>query len=86
MAIDIGFSRFDLALELELRPDALSGYFEYDHDLFEAASVAGLQSDLHAVLAQVVAEPDLPVLALRLAPRRRTAPSTGATIKRGQRL
>jgi hypothetical protein len=86
MSIDIGFSRFDLALELELRPDALSGYIEYDLDLFEVASVAGLQSDLEAVLAQVVAEPDLPVLALRVAPRRRPATSTGATIKRGRRL
>ncbi len=34
--IDIGFSRFDLALELELRDNALEGYVEYDTDLFDA--------------------------------------------------
>jgi hypothetical protein len=87
ITVDIGFSRFDLALELELRADALTGYFEYDHDLFEAASVAALEADLSAMLVQIVQDPDLPVLALRVAPRRRAAAPTAATIiKRQNRM
>ena len=64
--IDIGFSRFDFALELELRAGALSGYFEYDRDLFEQGSVAGFERDLEALLVQVVDNPDISVLAIRL--------------------
>ena len=36
--VDIGFSRFDLALELHVEPDCISGYFEFDRDLFDAAT------------------------------------------------
>jgi hypothetical protein len=64
IAVDIGFSRFDLALELELESEALGGYFEYDRDLFDSASVVGFEENLRALLAQVVENPDIPVLAL----------------------
>jgi hypothetical protein len=64
IAVDIGFSRFDLALELELGPQALGGYFEYDRDLFDTASIVGFEERLRALLAQVVEHPDTPILAL----------------------
>lgn len=67
--VDIGFSRFDLALDLELDTDSLSGYFEYDEDLFEPATVDGFIEDLRLLLEQVTAKPDAPVLAVKL-PRR----------------
>lgn len=83
ITVDIGFSRFDLALELELRSDALGGYFEYDHDLFDAASIATMQDDLRALLEQVVADPELPVLAVSLSQRRRQAgPGSGSIARR----
>jgi hypothetical protein len=66
LSIDIGFSRFDLALELELRRSELGGYLEYDQDLFGPASVGGLQRRLSALLVQVLERPDTPVLALAL--------------------
>lgn len=66
LPVDIGFSRFDLALELELGPAALAGYFEYDRELFDGSTVAGFERDLHAMLEQVVRDPDEPVLALSL--------------------
>ena len=72
IAVDIGFSRFDLALELELRPDQLAGYFEYDRDLFELGTIVGFEEDLRAVLNQVASDPDLPILAIGL-PRGRNA-------------
>jgi len=73
MTVDIGFSRFDLALELELRPDALSGYFEYDEDLFRPATVAELVEDLEALIAGAGADPGTPILELRLPHGRRGA-------------
>jgi non-ribosomal peptide synthetase component F len=83
IAVDVGFSRFDLALEFELRPDALAGFFEYDRDLFNPDSVAGFALDLEALLAQVADDPDAPVLELRL-PRGAGAsgPASGARIAR----
>jgi hypothetical protein len=69
--VDIGFSRFDLALELQAEPDLLGGYVEYDRDLFEAATVDGLAGELEALLEQVVADPSTPVLALALPGRTR---------------
>lgn len=73
IALDIGFSRFDLALELELGPQALAGYFEYDRDLFDIGSIMGFEESLRALLAQVVENPDIPVLALAHGPRRPVA-------------
>ncbi len=66
IAVDIGFSRFDLALELELGVEALAGYFEYDRDLFDTASIFGFEESLRALLTQVVERPDAPILALTL--------------------
>lgn len=79
VSIDIGFSRFDLALELVLGAEALSGYFEYDRDLFDDAMISAFKEDLGALLAALGADPDMPILAVplphgRLA-RRLTAPS-----------
>ncbi len=54
LRVDIGFSRFDLALELELRDTALEGYVEYDTDLFDVASADGLIEDMRSLLEQVV--------------------------------
>jgi hypothetical protein len=66
IAIDIGFSRFDLALELQLSPEGLTGFFEFDEDLFDLGTVAGFVEDFRAVLEQVIADPDTPILALSL--------------------
>jgi Condensation domain len=76
--VDIGFSRFDLALELELRDDGLGGYFEYDRDLFDAATIIEFVEDLQALLEQVGSDPDLPVLAVPLPRGRKPARGGGA--------
>jgi hypothetical protein len=82
LPVDIGFSRFDLALELELGPTALAGYFEYDHDLFEGETVAGFERDLRAMLEQVVHDPDEPILALALEHGRGARRPAGRSIRR----
>jgi hypothetical protein len=66
ISVDIGFSRFDLALELELRDEGLGGYFEYDRDLFDPDTIVGFVEDLQALLEQVGSDPDVPVLTVGL--------------------
>jgi hypothetical protein len=81
--VDIGFSRFDLALEFELRHDELAGYFEYDEDLFDPGTVDGLIEDLALLLEQILDDPDAPVLAIKLPDR--AAGGSGARIARRRR-
>jgi Condensation domain len=81
IAVDIGFSRFDLALELELGPHALGGYFEYDRDLFDTASIESFEANLRTLLEQVVAQPDAPILALAHSSRK----AAGRSIRRRQK-
>jgi non-ribosomal peptide synthetase component F len=68
--VDIGFSRFDLALELQIDGGAISGYFEYDEDLFDVATIDALTADLEDLLGRIVEAPETRVLALM--PTRRT--------------
>jgi non-ribosomal peptide synthetase component F len=84
IAVDIGFSRFDLALEVELGEHELTGYFEYDRDLFDADSISALIEDLGALLAEIGAQPDAPILALKRPREQRTARqrTAGRTIAR----
>jgi hypothetical protein len=82
--VDIGFSRFDLALELELRDTALAGYVEYDTDLFDVASADGLIEDIRSLLEQVVSAPDTPLLEIQL-PARGGAPQSAGRITRRRR-
>jgi len=75
--VDIGYSRFDLALELRCTADELSGYFEYDLDLFEASSIDAFVDALGAVLAQAIADPEVPILAIALPARQSRARAAG---------
>jgi hypothetical protein len=64
--IDLGFSRFDLALELQVQPDALRGYFEYNVAIFDLEPIQRLTDEFANLLGQLVAQPDTPVLAYDL--------------------
>ena len=88
IAVDIGFSRFDMALELESRADALAGYFEYDRDLFDDATIGGFVADLEALLSAIAADPDAPVLTVALPHGRRRAAAAarpGGPMRRRER-
>jgi hypothetical protein len=81
--VDIGFSRFDLSLELYPAEQGLGGFFEYDEDLFDRETIAAFAADFEALLTQAVAEPATEILALRLPER---APRAAAsTIPRRRR-
>jgi non-ribosomal peptide synthetase component F len=62
LPFDIGFSRFDLALDLRYDAGRVGGYIEYDVDLFEEATVDGLATELGNTLEQLVDRPDRPIL------------------------
>jgi non-ribosomal peptide synthetase component F len=64
--VDIGFSRFDLALELHVEADGVDGYFEFDQDLFDAATAARFADDFEALIEQAVSTPETPVLSMQL--------------------
>jgi condensation domain-containing protein len=62
--LDLGFARFDLALELQLRPDRFCGYLEYNLALFEPATAAWLVDAFELLLSDAVMRPDVPVTQL----------------------
>ena len=59
-------SRFDLELQFFDDAGALSGWFEYDRDLFEAATITRMADHFRRLVELVVADPDLPVDRLEL--------------------
>jgi non-ribosomal peptide synthetase component F len=62
--IDIGYSKFDLALELQLRTDRIGGYIEYNEALFEPTTTAVVAGGLEVLLRAVVADPHRPIATL----------------------
>jgi hypothetical protein len=85
LPIDIGFSRFDLALELQLEPERVGGYIEYDLDLFEEDTITALAADVESALEQLVRDPDRSLLELRLDPRWRNAARRSTAIPRSRK-
>jgi hypothetical protein len=76
VALDIGYSKFDLAMELHLHPDRLGGHLEYNEELFEPATIAALVDGFTQVLTTALAEPSrnlatLPMVEPARAPVRR---------------
>ncbi|MFF1902983.1 amino acid adenylation domain-containing protein [Kitasatospora sp. NPDC058218] len=59
-------ARFDLELQAFDRDGGLSGWFEYDRDLFDEATVARLAAHFRRLAEQVVAAPERPVSELEL--------------------
>jgi hypothetical protein len=74
--LDIGYSKFDLAMELHLHPDRLGGHLEYNEELFDASTIAALVDGFGGVLAAALSEPhrtlaSLPAVEPARAPVRR---------------
>jgi non-ribosomal peptide synthetase component F len=77
-------ARFDLALDLDVLDSELSGYFRYNRDLFEPATIARLSDEFARLLADAVAAPDRRLLSFRLVGDW-NAPKPAATGLRGYR-
>lgn len=59
--IDMGFSRFDLAVEFHVEGDAISGYVEYNRALFDESTVRMVLRRLDALLEGALEDPGSPV-------------------------
>jgi amino acid adenylation domain-containing protein/non-ribosomal peptide synthase protein (TIGR01720 family) len=66
LEFDPGISMFELSLALRDQADGLSGFFEYNTDLFDAATIERLAGHWRIVLEQVVAAPDQRIATLPL--------------------
>jgi non-ribosomal peptide synthetase component F len=64
VAADNASSRFDLTLALTERGAGLDTLFEYNTDLFEAATVRRMLNRYEAILGAVAEDPDRPISAL----------------------
>ncbi len=64
--IDPGITRFDLVLLMTETPQGLAGRFEYNTDLFKAATIERMAGHLQTLLASVLAHPDQPIATLPL--------------------
>jgi len=65
--VDRKASTFDLTLELRESPDGINGRFEYNTDLFDAATISRMAGHFQTLLEGIVADPerrlsDLPLL------------------------
>lgn len=68
--IDLGTAHFELTVGLQDTPEGLAGWFEYNTDLFEPATIARLAGHWDQLLAGIAADPQqrigaLPLLAER---------------------
>ncbi|MFP2902106.1 condensation domain-containing protein [Corallococcus sp. 4LFB] len=64
MEVDTRTAKFDLLLQLTEADGSLSGYVEYDTDLFHDATVARMVEHLRGLLEAAVAHPGRPVARL----------------------
>jgi amino acid adenylation domain-containing protein len=66
LKVDSGLSRFDLALDVDVLEDGLSGYFRYNRDIFEPETIARLAAELATILREALSEPARPLLSFDL--------------------
>ncbi|MFF2013860.1 amino acid adenylation domain-containing protein [Streptomyces sp. NPDC058195] len=59
-------ARFDLELQVFEQGDELSGYFEYNTELFDDATIDRMGGHLKVLLDNVLADPDQPILEIAL--------------------
>jgi non-ribosomal peptide synthetase component F len=61
LEIDSGTAQLDLTLNLEERSSGLCGWFEYNTDLFDRATLGRMAAHFQILLAGIVAAPDTPI-------------------------
>ena len=66
LEIDSGTAQLDLTLNLEERSGTLCGWFEYNTDLFDRATIGRMAEHFQILLAGLVAAPDTPIAHLPL--------------------
>ena len=64
--VDAGFAAFELALDLHVLEEGISGEFLYNTALFDPESIDLLAVDFEALLSQILTHPTARLLALEL--------------------
>ncbi len=64
--VHTGTAKFDVALELRRGSEDVSGWFEYNTDLFDAPTIARMAEHLRTLLEGIVTDPDQRLAALPL--------------------
>jgi non-ribosomal peptide synthetase component F len=67
LRVDSGFTRFDLALDVHMNEDGISGYFRYNRDIFEPATIERLANEFAGLLCSAVEHPNRRLLSFVLA-------------------
>ena len=67
LRIDTGFSRFDLALDVDVLEDGISGYIRYNRDIFVPATIERLADEFTRLLCSALENPDRRLLSFNLA-------------------
>ncbi len=58
LRVDSGLARFDLAFDLDLLEGECAGYFRYNRDIFEPATIAQIADEFTRLMAAAVTDPD----------------------------
>ncbi|MHB9858115.1 amino acid adenylation domain-containing protein [Streptomyces sp. YIM S03343] len=58
LTLESATARFDLELQVFDRPDGLSGWFEYNADLFDGATIEQLSTSLRVLVEEITDAPD----------------------------
>jgi amino acid adenylation domain-containing protein len=66
LPIDSGFAAFDLALDLRVLKEGITGEFIYDTELFDPESVERIAADFAGLLRQILERPETRLLAFEL--------------------
>ncbi len=59
--LDTGTAKFDLLIDLTREADRIEGFWEYNSDLFDHATIVRLAGYFETLLQRVVAHPDQPI-------------------------
>ncbi|HZQ46077.1 MAG TPA: condensation domain-containing protein, partial [Verrucomicrobiae bacterium] len=68
LEVDNGTSKFDLTLDVNETREGIVGFFEYNTDLFDAATIQRMAGHYQNLLAGAVASPNQPLWTLPLLP------------------
>ncbi|MDT3777027.1 amino acid adenylation domain-containing protein [Nitrospira sp. MA-1] len=62
--MDPGSAKFDLSLEMTLESNGLTGFFEYNTDLFESSTIRRMAGHFQSILEAIVIQPEQRLSAL----------------------
>src|SRR5579863_3842548 len=66
MDVETNTTKFDLAIELDDRPEGMIGRFEYSTDLFDGPTIARMAGHWQRLLESIVARPEERIAALQM--------------------